>query len=464
MSDGPLMEAPERVLSTLNRDGSRRWLRPKLSKGKWYYLRFILAWGLIIMYGILPFIRINAKQAIFLNLPKREFTLFGSTFLPTDSILLMFLVVGIVLSIFLLTALLGRVWCGWACPQTVYMEFVFRPLERLFEGNYVKQNMRDNQGGFQPARMFKYFVYLLISIVMANIFLAYWVGSETVLIWSTSSPALHPSGFGIVVIMSLMIFADFTYFREQVCIVACPYGRFQSVLLDTNSLIVAYDEKRGEPRSKFRKGQNEEEHGGDCIACNQCVIVCPTGIDIRDGLQLECVHCTQCIDACDEIMKKVDRPPGLIRYGSQLEMQTGEKKFFRPRVILYPLLLIIVFSLLFWKASAIGSAELTMLRGIGTPFTVLQDGKISNAVRVKIVNRSSEVRSYWIDMKTPVESELIAPLNPLVVQPGSMGVASLFVVSPASVFVDGYGEASFEIDDKVDFKAATDYRLLGPLK
>ena len=245
-------------------------------------------------------VKINGKPLMLFDITRREFTFFGATFLPTDTFLLMLLLFSIFVGIFLVTAIWGRVWCGWGCPQTVYMEFVYRPLEVLIEGGRSRQ-IKTDKTGVSGRRMIKHFVFFIVSAFLANTFLAYFVGWDRLLGWMTSSPSQHPIAFGVMIGTTVLMFGDFGWFREQTCIVACPYGRFQSVLLDRQSLIVGYDEQRGEPRGK---GKRKEGDGrGDCVDCSLCVTTCPTGIDIRNGLQMECIGCANCIDACDDMTK-----------------------------------------------------------------------------------------------------------------------------------------------------------------
>lgn len=246
--------ASGRVLPTLNTDGSRNWIRPKVSDGKWWRRRRIVAWALIAFFVSLPWVRIAGRPAILLDVPRREFTLFGTTFLPTDTLLLMLLLFSCLLAVFLFSALFGRVWCGWGCPQTVYMEFVFRPIERLFEGGRSGSLILDRERRWlHPRRLGKYVAYLAISLVLAHTFLAYFVGTEALARWIRLSPAEHPAPFLVMATTTLLVFTDFTWFREQTCLIACPYGRWQSVLLDRQSMIVAYDFNRGEPRRKGGK-------------------------------------------------------------------------------------------------------------------------------------------------------------------------------------------------------------------
>ncbi|MDP2359573.1 MAG: cytochrome c oxidase accessory protein CcoG [bacterium] len=461
MSEHSVLEAPERVLSTLNKDGSRRWLRPRLARGPWQRRRLVVAWLLIALFTLMPILRLKGKPLMLLDLAAREFTLFGATFHATDTLFLMLLMVGILLSIFLLTALLGRVWCGWGCPQTVYMEYVFRPLERLIEGDHLRQHELDQGGGASPRRMVKHLVFLLISVFLANTFLAYWVGWDRLLHWISGSPLEHWAGFLVMAVTATLVFGDFAWFREQTCIVACPYGRLQSVLLDRHSLIVAYDARRGEPRAKWRR-QTAERQGGDCIDCHHCVVVCPTGIDIRAGLQMECIHCTQCMDACDTIMDRIGRPRRLIRYGSQAELETGVRRFLRPRVVLYPLALGLVLGLLVVNLMRREDTVLTMLRGLGTPYSVMPGDSIANTIRLKVDNQRGVDRQYWIRLAEPVGGRAIVAPNPLAVAAGRMNTATIVVLVPRTAFDGGGAAAVFEVEDGLGYQARLAGALLGP--
>jgi cytochrome c oxidase accessory protein FixG len=317
-------------MSTMRDDGSRRWMYPRRSPGRFWHARRVLAYFLIAVFTLVPYIHVGGKPLVLLDIPARQFTILGFTFLPTDTVLLALLMVSGILGIALVTALLGRVWCGWMCPQTVYMEFLYRPIERLFDG---PPGIRHTPGKkSSPLRkVLKYVVYLLFSAFLAHTFLAYFVGVKSLAVWVTRSPLEHPAAFLLMVGVTGLMMFDFSYFREQVCLVACPYGRFQSVMLDRDSLIVIYDPKRGEPRAK---GRREEGDGlGDCVDCGMCTDTCPTGIDIRDGLQMECVNCTQCIDACDSMMERLGKPRGLIRFSSQARIAGESSRFLRPRVI-----------------------------------------------------------------------------------------------------------------------------------
>jgi cytochrome c oxidase accessory protein FixG len=452
-------EAQERVLSTLNRDGSRRWIRPKPSKGGYYRRRLFTAWGLIAAFTLIPIVKLGGKPLMLFDIPKREFTFFGATFLPTDTFLLMLLLFSIFIGIFLVTAVLGRVWCGWACPQTVYMEFLYRPIEALIEGGRNRQIELDRSGP-DTRRIFKYVVFFFVSAFLANTFLAYFVGWDRLLGWMTSPPTRHPAAFTVMLGTTLLMYFDFAWFREQTCIVACPYGRFQSVLLDRHSLIVGYDANRGEPRARWRR--KEERTEGDCIDCHLCVSTCPTGIDIREGLQMECVACTQCIDACDEVMDRIGLERGLIRYTSQAELESGRRAFFRSRVFVYSAILLVMFGTFAFSLAGKETADVTLLRGLGAPFTILPSGEVSNQIRIKIANRSPEERSYLIKLGEPAGMTMIAPENPLTVAAGETEMTAAFITAPASAFTGGEAEITLRIDDGADFSQELQYRLLGP--
>ncbi len=449
-----------RILPTMNEDGSRRWLRPRPSHGKWYQRRRIVAWVLMLLYLSIPHIDMNGKPLILLDAPRREFTLFGYTFLPTDTLLFMLLLGTLILAVFTFTALFGRVWCGWACPQTVWMEFLYRPIERLFEGGRSGSLLIDKSGRlFHPRRLLKHGVYLVISLILAHTFLAYFVGVEALQTWVTRSPAEHPSSFAVMAVTTALVFLDFSYFREQTCTIACPYGRWQSVLLDRSSLVVAYDYNRGEPRHKSR---SQVEGKGDCIDCSACVTTCPTGIDIRDGLQMECIHCTQCIDACDAIMDSVDRPRGLIRYTSRELLSGRGRHVMRPRTIIYPVALLAMLGAFVFQLNNRAAADVTILRSTDAPFRVENDGRVSNQVRVRIANRTSSDRDYRLTVNGADGADVIIPVNPLSVQKGKTETTSLFVVLPASGFEFGRHSIQLVIDDGASYKATFDYDLLGP--
>lgn len=451
MSDSPeqLLAPEERVLSTLNADGSRRWLKPRLSKGKFLTARRAVGYGLILLFTLLPHLKLNGRPMVLLDIVRREFTIFGKTFLPTDTLLLALLLLIILMSIFLVTALLGRIWCGWACPQTVYLEFVYRPLERLFDGAPGKR-ARKHSGVRKLAR---FVVYLFVSAFLAHTFLSYFVGVENLRHWIFSSPHEHPVAFLVMAATTGLMLFDFSFFREQVCCVVCPYARMQSALLDRDSMIITYDYNRGEPRGKAKRPKKKLETGeaitlpvvevGDCIDCTMCVQTCPTGIDIRDGLQLECIGCAQCVDACNTVMAKLDRPLGLIRYSSQRAIEDGKSRILRARVIIYPMILAALVTAFTAVLLNKRDAEFLLLRERGLPFQTLASGEIANQMRVRITNRTGEAADYHVEILNQPELRLQSNQNPVHVGPGEqysdrvliLADPGFFDVSPKTITV-----------------------------
>ena len=448
--------APERVLPTLNADGTRNRIRPRLYDGRLYRARRSVAWGLMVLFIGLPFLRIHGKPAMLLDVLHRQFVLFGHTYLATDGVLLMLLMLSIFLSIVLVTALVGRAWCGWGCPQTVYMEFLFRPIERLFEGPREAQ-LRIDQRGTNARRLLKNAVYLLLAFLLANVFLAYFVGTDALRHWVLEAPAEHMGGFSVVMVTTGLVFFDFAYFREQMCTVICPYARIQSVLLDQKSLLIGYDARRGEPRSK---GKPTKPGHGDCIDCQACVVTCPTGIDIRQGLQLECIACGQCADACDSIMDRIGKPSGLIRYSSQLALETGKPTAkLRPRVAIYALVLVGLLATLLLLGSARPNAEVTILRGLGAPFSV-SGAEVVNQLRLKVRNRSELSRDFNVTLVDLPEARLVAPELPMRVAASEQAAVSFFVVLPLGA-IHGSKHIHLRVGDASSAEIVS-YTLLGP--
>lgn len=469
-----ILESPDDVLSTLHKDGKRRWLYPVLSRGRFLRSRRVVAWALMGLFVALPIIQIGGKPAILLDVMAREFTFFGLTLYPTDTLLLMIFLLTVLVSVFLFTALFGRVWCGWACPQTVYLEFVFRPVERLVEGKASARRRRDESEA-TPGRLVrkavKWLIYGVIAVALAHVFVAYFVGWERLLAWMGGSPTEHWGFFVLMGGTSALILFDFGFFREQMCTIACPYARFQSVLQDRDSLIVSYDPARGEPRGRRTRDQRKKETEqiaiglGDCIDCGACVRTCPTGIDIRQGLQMECVGCTQCIDACDAIMDGIAKPRGLIRYTSENEIEGQESKIVRPRVIAYSVLLVGLLVAFTTVLSMRTPIEVNVGRTVGAPFTLLPDGQVTNRLRFRVQNRTGKDASYTVEAVEPSGLELKMVGRPqLDVAAGATGRVEAWVVAPAAVFRDGESLATFKVSSDEDHQTTAEFLLLGPEK
>ncbi|MBL4592017.1 MAG: cytochrome c oxidase accessory protein CcoG [Phycisphaerales bacterium] len=406
MESESLLTPDERVLPTLNEDGSRRWLSPRPSVGKFWHGRRVVAYLLIVIFSAIPWIRINGRPAMFLDIVHREFTLFGKVFLPTDTLLLGLLMMIFFISIFLVTALFGRVWCGWMCPQTVYMEFLYRPIEWFFEGKPGKRKPKNFRG---LRKVLRFVVYFIVSLHLSQTFVSYFVSADHLSHWILGSPFDHMTAFTVVMVSTGAMMFDFGFFREQTCCVVCPYARMQSVLLDRDSLIVTYDPSRGEPRGRKKRASKEPGGDvslnvlelGDCIDCTMCVQTCPTGIDIRDGLQLECIGCAQCIDACNVVMDKIDRPRGLIRYSSQRTIEDGKHQFWRPRVVIYPLILLVVIAGFVTVLVNKESTDVLLMRDKGLPFNTLSSGEIANQLRLRVTNRTDHDDVYTLSIVGP---------------------------------------------------------------
>ena len=458
-----LLEAPEHVLSTLEKDGSRRWMRPRLSTGSLWQRRRVVAYLLIAVFVAIPHLRLNGKPLILIDILGREFTFFGRTFLPTDTLLLAFLILSVFITIVLVTALTGRAWCGWACPQTVYMEFLFRPIDRLFDGTIGKGGKAKAEQTL-TRQLARFGIYLVLCMFLAHTFLAYFVGTEDLAVWIRSSPIEHPFAFLVMAATTGLMLFDFGFFREQLCVIACPYGRFQSVMLDEQSMIVAYDPTRGEPRRKGKRPVSDQAPAGDCVDCNQCVVVCPTGIDIRNGLQMECINCTQCIDACDSVMDRVGLPKGLIRFSSQDGIAGKPKRLLRARTVIYPLILCATVGGLIFTIARKSTFDARILRSRGSSWTVAGGSTILNSFRLKLVNRTEQQQTYSLSVESPsgVVIEVVDPAM-MTIESGETARAPIHLrFDRSKTFGDGNEPIELVVSDGEDNQRTVRFHILGP--
>lgn len=382
-------------IATINKQGKRAWLFPKKPKGYFYDKRKMLSYALLVFLLAAPFIKINGNQFLMFNVLERRFNIFSFPFWPQDfHLFVISMIVGIV-GLALFTVAFGRIFCGWLCPQTIFMEMVFRRIEYWIDGDRGAQMRLDKQAWNAEKwrkRLTKWFLFFVISFVIANVFTAYLVSSDQLIRMITEGPIQHSGTFVALLIFTAVFYFIFAWFREQVCIIACPYGRLQGVLLDNKSIVVAYDYVRGEKeagRAKFDKREDRSTTGkGDCIDCKQCVHVCPTGIDIRNGTQLECVNCTACIDECDTIMESVGLPKGLIRYTSEEEIAKKKPFEFTLRMKGYAAVLTILIGVLIGMLFLRTEVEATVLRLPGQLFEHKGD-MISNVYTYKILNKTN---------------------------------------------------------------------------
>ena len=399
MSTLDFRDLPEDRLATTDKEGNRLWIIPARVRGLWKTRKTYFHIVLLAIFVLTPWLRWNDSPLILFDIMNRQFVLFGKVFASHDAPLLFFVFGVLAFGLIIATALWGRIWCGWACPQTVFIEQVFRRIETWTLGNRATQ-LAILKDPLKPAHIrkntLKWILFIAVSLVLSHTFIAYFVSWENLLSMMAKPPSESWSVFLFVIVIAGVILFDFAWFREQFCIIMCPYGRFQSVLMDQNSVTVAYDYTRGEPRVK---GIKKAEKDGDCIDCYKCVSVCPTGIDIRRGTQLECIGCTACIDACDEVMEKVSRPKGLIRYSALSDLEKGGRKFWRPRVIAYFAIFGIMIAGLFFSFSQHESFYISVLRQNQMPYVVSDEGLINN-FRIHVKSSSYKKMKYRVTLNS----------------------------------------------------------------
>ena len=393
-------------IATADREGRRKWLYPRQVSGKHYRWRTWFSWILLFIMFAGPFITIGGNPLLMMNIVERKFVVLGQIFWPQDMILFALSVLIFAVSILVFTTAFGRLWCGWACPQTVMMEMVFRKIEWLIEGDAPSQRELD-RAPWRVGKLFKkalkHALFFALAFLVGNVLLSYIIGWQPLYQIVTDAPSKHLTGLTFMIGFSLLFYGIFSRFREQACTFICPYGRLQSLLLDENSIVVAYDYRRGEQRGRLRRetqsdAERRKDGLGDCVACNQCVAVCPTGIDIRNGTQMECVHCTACMDACDTVMAKIGRAPGLIRYASLNGIERGEALRLTPRLIGYSVVLLVLAGILALMIFTRADVETAVLRAPGSLFQEMPDGHFSNLYTVRVVNKTSR--------ELPVELQL----------------------------------------------------------
>lgn len=449
------------TLYTVDARGHRKWVYPTVVEGFFRKRRTIVAVILLFIYLSMPWIPVHGMQAIHLDLAHRRFVFFGATFWATDTKFLFFILATLGFSLFFFTALLGRVWCGWACPETVFLEFLFRPIEKLIEGGPTqRKKLDDGPWNLHKIRVkfTKYFVFSIFAWIIASTALAYFIGREPLLAMMADYPWNHPQPFILTLaLMGAMLF-QFGWFREQFCTVVCPYARFQSVLLDDSSLLVGYDISRGEPRGKV-----SEKTGGDCVDCGLCVKVCPTGIDIRNGLQLECVQCAACADACDSVMVKIGRPTKLIRYDTERGLKGEKTRFLRPRVAVYGTVLVTIITLLLYSLETRAPFEASIFHSpTDKVYTTAENKEIINHLEIHIENKLSLDDAFSISVKDQSRISLVIPLQPFPVSAMSYQSVPVFAHFPADILDHGKLPIAILVTSKNGVQKQLNVNLLGP--
>lgn len=456
-------------VATIDNLGRRIWIYAKKPFGKYFNLRQIVGYLLIAVLFVTPFIKVNGEPFVLFNILEGKFIILGFIFTAQDMHLFAITMLIFMIFIVIFTVIFGRLFCGWVCPQTIFMELVFRRIEYFIEGD-ANQQRKLNEGPWTDIKIFKkvikHAIFFAIAVVIANVFLAYIIGADAVIAIIKDPISVHLKGFLSLIIFSTLFYGVFAFFREQVCVAVCPYGRLQSVLLNSSSIVVIYDWIRGEPRGKKKRKPDATDviAIGDCVDCNLCVQVCPTGIDIRDGTQLECVNCTACMDACDQVMSKIGREEGLIRYDSYENVETGISKIFTTRVFAYCSVLFLLIALQSILLFSRTSAELIIQRTPGILFQKNDDGTISNLYNYQIVNKTAtEIIDLEVRIKeTNAEIRSIGSVTDIKMQETATG--SFFIHFLEEDIQSQKNKITIElyVDDKLVDKVKTNF--LGPIK
>ncbi|MGY6560902.1 MAG: cytochrome c oxidase accessory protein CcoG [Luteibaculaceae bacterium] len=417
-------------IGTIDEEGKRKWITPKKPGGKFTRAREWVSLALLSVLFAGPFIKIDGEPILMLNVLERKFVIFGQIFWPQDFYLFVLTMITGIVFVVLFTVVYGRIFCGWVCPQTIFLEGVFRKIEYAIDGDWKQQQKLRKQPWDKEKitkRAFKHSIYFGISFLIANTFLAYIIGLDELKEIVTDNPKNHVAGLVAILVFTLAFYWVFAWFREQVCLIACPYGRLQGVMLDRDSVVVAYDYVRGENRAKFKKNEERSAVGkGDCIDCNACVHVCPTGIDIRNGTQLECINCTACIDACDSMMEAVNLPKGLVRYASeeQIEKRQGFKLTTRAKA--YSVVLVVLLGIMSFLLFSRTEMRATVLRTPGMLYQTNENGTISNLYNYKLINKSNRDIEYTFKVNHPAATLMMI---------GSDNVLPRQGVSEGAIFV-----------------------------
>ena len=454
-------------LYTIDESGKRLWVFAKKPKGRLTLWRNITGIALLVFFFTAPFIKVKGEQFLLFDFLNRKFVIFGAQFWPQDFNLFFIAMIAMMVFIILFTATYGRIWCGWACPQTVFMEVLFRRLEYWIDGDMHKQKELEAMPWTLTKifkRSFKHLVFYAISFIIGNLFLAYLISSDAWFRLITDKPSEHLAGLIIMVVFSFVFYFIFSWFREQVCTIVCPYGRLQGVLLDPATVLISYDYKRGEERGPLRKSENRKETAkGDCIDCRQCVLVCPTGIDIRNGTQLECINCACCIDACNNMMKVVGFRPGLIRYSSEKMIAESKPWNFTLRSAGYTAVLVALLAVFTFFLLGRNPVEATVMRSPGTLFQDMGNGKIANLYDIKVVNKTTKDLTVELKLLSLKGEVKIIGRDP-VIKRQTVGEAVFFIILDRNDIPSGKMEVKLGVFSGGKMLDETKETFFGPEK
>jgi cytochrome c oxidase accessory protein FixG len=457
--------APEEdLLYSLSADGKRKFMHPIVRRGRFWKIRRVIAYGLFVMFVALPLIPIGDHPAVLLDIATRQFHVLGGTFYPTDNLLLVAFGFGTIVTVFFVGSTFGRMWCGFACPQTVYLEFFFRPIEAFLEGgppNQRKLNAAPWTARKVGIKAAKWILWTLLALLMSSTFVAYFVGWKDLLHGLATAPLAWKGALFTMVFVAAATVFDMGWFRDQMCTIACPYGRLQNVLSDQNTVLVAYDERRGDPKVRL-KDRGEGVLAGDCIACRACVNSCPTGTDIRRGLQPECIGVAQCVDACEEVMTREGKPIGLIKFTSQHEQQGGVQRLLRPRNLIYLVLMTVAWGSLVTLLAIRDVALIEVVRGGREPYRLLPTGEVANQQRLKFTNQYPGPQTFTVEVLSPKDARLVLSESPVTVDQDDMKPVNAVATVPQSVFVDGQIPVRYLVTSDKGFHKEVEFLLLGP--
>jgi cytochrome c oxidase accessory protein FixG len=455
---------PEELLFSISPDGKRRFMHPVVRKGQYWRVRRGIAWALVVLFYALPLIPVGGAPAVQFDLSTRLTHLFGATFRPTDNLVLAAFGFGVVVTVFFVGSTFGRIWCGFGCPQTIYLEFLFRPIEAWIEGGPTNQRHLNKQPlSLRKAaiKTGKWALWLLLAVSMAGTFVAYFTGWAPLVSGLATEPRAWTAALFTMTALTGLILFDFGWFRDQMCTIACPYGRLQNALADKDTILVAYDTGRGEPRMAPKR-QLEGVTAGDCIDCGACVSVCPTGVDIRRGLQVECIGTAQCVDACDDVMRKLGRPTGLIKFTSERQQQGGARRMWRPRNLAYLVMMTVAWgtfgTLVFTRADA----TVEVRRGGREPYRILTTGEVANQQRIRFTNQLDQPQRFDVVVEAGANASLVLSESPIVVAPQAVVTVNAVTTVPRALFDDGQATVRYLITSDRGFRQEVDFLLLGP--